>query len=217
MEILNENEKLIAQEDNIRAGSVIPGGVRKAYNLYLAKNSTSNYILIVFMKVQFFFRNGVDTKWTDSEKNIYVQQWKSSICSAWGNNRVIKTLADGKTVTVDFRFKTQIGGFMLDHWEITVTKIPAGQFLQSYIQPKIKNVTLDSEDISLTQKGFNQKQRGAVHEFGHMLGLEDEYQDTSNYSTQYSSVMNRGEMINLRHDTFYLQWLDKVLNKKNQS
>jgi len=215
MIILNANEQLISHQDNIRAGSVIPGGVRKAYNLYLVKNSIGNYILIVFMKVQFFFKNGDMKEWSDSEKNIYVQQWVSSIRNSWGNNRVIKTLPDGKTVKIDFRFKTQIGGFMLDHWGITVTKIPAGTFKQSSVGLKSKRVTLDSEDISYVNKGFGQKQRGAVHEFGHMLGLNDEYQDSSNYSTQYSSVMNRGEMINLRQDSFYIKWLDKVLKEKN--
>ena len=214
MKILNPKESIIARQENINAGSVIPGGVKKAYNLYLVKNEMGNYILIVFMKVQFFFRKNGDLRWSESEKNIYVQQWVSSIKNTWGNNRVIKTLPDNKTVKIDFRFHTQIGGFMLDHWEITVTKIQAGAFRQSYLTPKAKSVTLDSEDVTFAFKGFGQKQRGAVHEFGHMLGLDDEYQDTSNYSTQYSSVMNRGESVNMRHDAYYKSWLEKVLNKK---
>jgi hypothetical protein len=215
MGVLLSNEKLIASKKDYHSGTIVPGGVHDAYDLYLTQTESGAYLLIVFMKVQFFFKDGKNSKWTTSEKNSFVQNWTTSIKNAWGNKRVIKVLSNGKSVTLDFRFKTQIGGWMHDHWEITVTKIPKGSFSTSYVTPKPRHTNLDSEDLTPTDKGHSQFQRGAVHEFGHMLGLEDEYQTTSAYSGQYSSVMNRGEMVNPRHDTYYLKWLDEILTKKN--
>jgi hypothetical protein len=37
------------------------------------------------------------------------------------------------------------------------------------------NVWLDSEDPVMTPKRPSVRQRGVIHEFGHMIGLEDEY------------------------------------------
>ena len=55
------------------------------------------------------------------------------------------------------------------------------------------------------------KQRGITHEFGHMLGLNDEYLVTSTFSKDYKSIMHSGETILKRHDTPYMQWLNKNL------
>jgi hypothetical protein len=73
------------------------------------------------------------------------------------------------------------------------------------------NVTLDSEDLNAATKGRGQNQRGAVHEFGHMLGLDDEYQSTSAHKADYPSILNRGETVNARHDDPPRTWVIKKL------
>jgi hypothetical protein len=75
------------------------------------------------------------------------------------------------------------------------------------------NVSLDSEDLTLVRKGHGQRQRGVVHEFGHMLGINDEYISSSTYKTDYRSIMNRGESVKPRHDAVYMKWLDKKLKE----
>ena len=112
------------------------------------------------------------------------------------------------SIPLEFRFKTKIGGFMWDHWELTVTKIKPGDFKTSSVTNGIwNNSTLDSEDVVLTPKGHGKKQRGTVHEFGHMLGLADEYKDSSAHKTDYASVMNRGEVIYPRHRKKFADWV----------
>jgi hypothetical protein len=213
MEVLKNNEKLVARTRDFRAGTIGIKGVNDAYDLYLAGLPDGNYVLIVFMKVQFFFKDSGNEKWSHSEKISFVENWKQIIQNSWGKNRVVKTLKNGKKVSIDFRFQTRIGGWMADHWEVTVTRIPKGAFKQSMVNPILGNVYLDSEDSTFKQKAGGKFQRGAVHEFGHMLGLEDEYPQTSKYSADYDSVMNSGESIFSRHDAYYIKWLDKVLKQ----
>ncbi len=99
---------------------------------------------------------------------------------------------------------------MLDHWEITVEKVSA--FAVSSVNPVMGNVSLDSLDLTLTRKKGGHYQRGAVHEFGHMLGLGDEYHKKNPYHRNYRSLMNSGETLYNRHDIPYMVWLDKQLN-----
>jgi hypothetical protein len=198
----------VASETDVRAGVIGFGGVNDAFDLYLAKLANGNYKLIVFMKLQFFFEDGEGGKWTASEKTSFINKWRIAIQTKWGN-RLIKTLKSGKTVGIDFRFKTQIGGWMLDHWEITVEKV--SKFAVSSVNPITGNVSLDSQDLKLTRKSGNQRQRGAVHEFGHMLGLDDEYHKTSKHHKDYKSVMNSGEMVLKRHNSPHMKWLENKI------
>ncbi len=211
MSILMAGETEIASETDIRAGTIGIGGVNDAFDLYLVKLKNSNYKLVVFMKVQFFFEDGNGGKWKLAEKISFVNNWKFAIQTKWGG-RLIKTLKLKKTVSIDFRFKTQIGGWMLDHWEITVEKVK--KFAVSSVNPVTGNVSLDSLDLKLTRKKGGGWQRGVVHEFGHMLGLDDEYKKNSTHHKDYKSVMNGGETILKRHDTPYMKWLEKVLKEK---
>ena len=181
------------------------------YDLYLAKLKSGHYKLIVFMKLQFFFEDDHGLKWAAAAKTKFVNDWKTSVKKKWGT-RVIKPLSGGKTVTLEFRFKTQIGGWMWDHWEITVNKIPKGAFEGSYVRDGwINNANLDSEDLTLVHKQKGHSQRGAVHEFGHMLGLADEYLDKSAHKKDFKSIMHSGERVVARHDSALMKWLNKEL------
>lgn len=142
----------------------------------------------------------------------FVSQWTTAVKSAWGN-RTLKTLKSGKKVTIDFRFRTQVEGWMMDHWEVTVTKVP--KFARSSVNPVTGNVALDSLDLVMTPKSGNSFQRGVVHEFGHMLGLADEYHRGHPHAMDYRSVMNSGEHVLSRHDMPYMRWLEDTLKKLN--
>ena len=214
MNILKPGEELIASEKNYRAVYIEPMSVDNAYDLYLVRVSSGNYILIVFMKLQFFFENNGKLKWTFFEKNSFISQWKDSIQTTWGG-RTVKRLASGRTISVDFRFETQIEGWMRDHWELTVKRTRKWDAESSRTNAFLGNVYLESEDITLVPKGNGQKQRGSVHEFGHMLGIiVDEYREGGQHAKDYKSVMNRGEAIESRHDATYMRWLDKVVAEK---
>lgn len=100
---------------------------------------------------------------------------------------------------------------MADHWEVTVTKVK--KFKVSSVNPVTGNVTLDSLDLNLTLKNGGQRQRGAVHEFGHMLGLGDEYGKKSKHRKDYRSIMNSGEMVLKRHNSPFMKWLESQIKE----
>jgi hypothetical protein len=211
--IMKPKEILLDYETDIRAGSIGLLGVNDAFDLYLYISSTGNLRLNVFMKIQFFFKDSKNNKWKPNEKQKFVRDWKTAIKNNW-NNKVIKVLKNGKKVSLSFSFETQIGGWMHDHWEITVTKIPKGDFKVSSVNPILGNVTLDSGDLTRVSKGCaGHTQKGAVHEFGHMLGLADEYKSSSKHVADCQSVMHSGSTTRPRHNSTMMKWLNKTLNK----
>jgi hypothetical protein len=166
--------RLVSEEGDVTAGAL---KTNDAYDLKLWEMPDGSYELVLFMKLQFFFEDGeggAAGKWTDADKKKFMQDWTLAVKVAW-SGRGIKVLKSGKRVSVRLDFAVQQGGWMMDHWEITVTKIAPGTFRRSYVNVKTGNVELDSEDLTGVPKGGGQMQRGAVHEFGHMLGLDDEY------------------------------------------
>lgn len=201
---------LLAEEDDVTAGSL---RVNDAYDLKLKRLSTGDYELLCFMKLQFFFENSSDAAWTDTEKSKFMKDWEIAVKTAWSGH-VIKTLpVSKKKVFLRFDFSIQEGGWMFDHWEITVTKIKAGSFRTSYVQPGLGNVTLDSEDLVPVTKapGSGCKQRGAVHEFGHMLGIDDEYLKSSPHVGDTQSIMHSCEVVSMRHNDGFVKWLDEQI------
>ena len=140
-----------------------------------------------------------------------MRDWELAVKTAWSGRR-IKVLRSGKHVSVRTEFRIQEGGWMLDHWEISVTKIAAGTFARSFVNVRTGNVELDSEDLTSVPKGGGQMQRGAVHEFGHMLGLDDEYTPGSPNVADQSATMNSGEQSRPRYyDETLTTWLDRKL------
>ncbi len=203
-------KKLIHSEKDITAGTL---KVNDAFDIRLYEISSGDYELEVFMKVQFFFKGSALQKWTGAEKSLFVKNWERDIKKAWGNKN-IKTLGSGKHVTLNFDFEIQIGGWMFDHWEVTVTKIKAGSFRTSYVAYTKGQVALDSEDLVPINKGAKTPQRGAVHEFGHMLGLDDEYITGSKHKHDTPSIMHSSEVIRPRHNSTLLKWLNNAITLK---
>jgi hypothetical protein len=194
---------LLAREGNITAGVF---EVNDAFDLTLYQMPDGHFEVVVFMKLQFFFKAGPGGRWTDTEQQTYVSGWRDAVQCAWSGRNIHRT-GCGRNVSIRLDFEMQCGGWMLDHWEITVTKIPAGEFCHSYVNVRSGNVTLDSEDLTPVNKGDPQFQRGVIHEFGHMLGLEDEYEGDSPHDGDKASVMNFGESIRQRHHDTVLDWV----------
>lgn len=197
---------LINQESDITAGAL---KVNDAYDLKFRKRSTGDYEVIVFMKLQFFFVGSGAHIWTAFEKTQYMKNWEKEIKKAWGG-RILKILSTTKKIYIDFEFKIQEAGWMMDHWEITVEKIKPGGFSTSYVVPFAGSVKLDSEDLTSVSKAVGYKQRGAVHEFGHMLGLLDEYKKSIHVGDT-GSVMHSSEIIRARHNATIVKWMNNIL------
>ncbi|MDE1208366.1 hypothetical protein [Tenacibaculum larymnensis] len=216
--IIKPGETIITICPSINAGTIGPifgGKINNAFGLCLVKNPLGDYILIVYMKLQFFFENNGNLAWNNSDKTKFIQKFESAISQKWGDMRVIKSLSQGKRVFLDFRFLSVYDQWSIgEHWEIYIQKIKKGGFEQSYVNSFFGTTHLDSEDLRPSLKSDNIYQRGAVHEFGHMLGLNDEYITSSKHVDDLHSIMNSGEITRIRHHSSYIKWLNEILKEK---
>lgn len=213
MKVLKSGEKLIVKE-TVAWWWFHKGVSDPLYDIYLVEDSSKNLILVIFMKIQFIFEKSKKMPWSLFDKNVFVKRFEHVINEKWGNKRLLKSLYKGKKVYLDFRFESTISWSISEHWEVHVKKATKKFEISSVIRRK-RRVNLDSNDF--TPKKFrNQKetQRGIVHEFGHMLGLRDEYKVGSLYVKDVLSIMNHGESIRDRHDYVFIKWLDKILAEK---
>lgn len=206
--VLKSDEVCLACETDVTAGEL---KANDAYDLYLISRGKPirEYVLVCFMNLQFFFsdKGGV---WTEFEKQLFISRWKQTVLSVWNRKR-LKVLSGGVPIILEFKFQTKIAGWWsYDHWEIKAVKTK--NFATSYVNSFSGNSRLDDGDFKLEQKAHigNQKfyQRGIVHEFGHMLGLKDEYKG-GHWVGDLGSIMNSGEQVMGRHLKFLASWVDK--------
>jgi hypothetical protein len=170
------------------------------------------------MNLQFFFEEGEGVHgetltWVEAEKKKYVDDFLGSIWDIWNEAFTIKTDSSATTikeVKVHFHFSNMIEGTWInDHWELEVTKVD--KWVRSEVNPGSGNVTIDSDDPFYT---FKSGQREAAHEFGHLLGLADEYlnnegepEENPHWIADFNSIMYLGEDIRARHFTPFAYWL----------
>jgi hypothetical protein len=202
--------KLVHAEKDITAGIL---KVNDAYDLRLYQLPSGDYDLIVFMKLHFLFKNNGKHVWREDEKQTFVDRWETVIKQFWGG-KTFKLLNNGRKVNLNFEFDIQIGGLMFNHWQISVTKIARGSVETSSVNIVFGNVTLDSEDFKPDYLGAAGFQRATVHEFGHMLGLDDEYEKSSEHFVDKLSVMHSAEYIRPRHNSTIKKWLNTAMMYK---
>jgi hypothetical protein len=128
------------------------------------------------------------------------------------------------------------------HFTVEVAKLPAGGYTRSTVTRPVRGkdgkptgpgtVNVDTEDLTgIHKKGGSAgtKQRTALHEFGHMLGLEDEYfscgrreegdetRQGSKVSKEYDdndAVMASGEEIEETHYASITAALNSAVSEK---
>lgn len=173
-------------------------------------------VLVVKMVLQFQFNKGSGGSWTSSERDAFAHGFVNSIIAVWSEKFRITTTSTVlipalRDIGVVFEFPYYIDGWHTDDdFELSIEKIPSGDFNTSCVRYSLGNSSLDSEDLTPVQKGGTIPQRGAVHEFGHMLGLRDEYsaaKDNMNHTGDVNSVMNGGELVRERHYAPFAAWL----------
>lgn len=215
--------KAVASENDVTAG---PDGVNDAYNLRLMEEKAGpnkgTCTLYVHLTLQFQFSKGTQAWRSDAEKKAWMASYVSAVESAWSNKHTIARTSDsecdcpcwrGTTVRVIIKPLFE-GSHTEEHWELSVRKIAPGDFWTSSVYGGLGNVYLDSEDLVPKPSG----QRGAVHEFGHMLGLKDEYAGArggvSWWTGDTSSAMNNGEDVRPRHYTPFSEWMTSKVSRK---
>jgi len=176
-----------------------------------------------------------DLNWTDAEKETWQANFIKVVTSRWSDNFSFRSTdpdlkgqeahASISPVEVDTNF----------HYYVNIYKFPKGANRQSSVttsltKEKINFATFDSNDLEFgtTPSSINEKQQPATHEFGHMLGLYDEYDafGTGGYASHSAlvettlghtvvkgdsdNIMAGGDTIKKQHYVTVLEALQKV-------
>lgn len=198
----------------VASGRGLAPGRNGHFDLALVRKRDGNYLIEAYMDLQFFFYDGsaglswpagASPRWTLVEKEHFMREWHRLVRAAWCRPS-IGALRNGKAAGISFAFRIQLDGFMWDHFEIGVTKVPPGHFRTSSVRRAVfaDDVTLDSNDIRPKTSG----QYAVVHEFGHMIGLPDEYKSSSPHAHDHGSIMHGGTTVRSRQFQYFLSWAD---------
>lgn len=218
--------RMLFRETNV----TMPGGLRTVASCDMfacyEQGSTTRGVLTVLAICSLSFKNGTASSggatltWTQDEKTFFMTQMRSLIFWGWSHQHRITTASVVPQVTeysvrVDVRLEEEMSGLRHSHWNLDVKKVDAfdrsgvygvgGGFAWN------GKAEFDSQDIVSVQKGAA-KQRAAVHEFGHMIGLRDEYPDAKtnmSWTSDVQSVMHSGETVRDRHYAMFADWLTK--------
>jgi hypothetical protein len=217
MTLAYDSSRPILKGQNIRPplGSFFNG---QSYwlTLYPEMGKSDRSVLVVKMILQFQFDDGENGSWTQAEKDSYSHTFVDSVIAVWNDKFRITSTSSvlvpmARDVGVIFEFPYYIDGWHADDdFEISVKKVPAGKFEHSSCNYNWGNSYLHTESINYWNKGGTMKQRPAVHEFGHMLGLRDEYpnaKDNMNHPGDIDSIMYWGELVRERHYAPFAGWL----------
>lgn len=251
-----DTRMIICPGDTLIADETVKIGNNGLFNGRLVQRSQGRFDLEVFMKVQFFFMDGKETdfaspqeaRWTSAERESYIRRWHQIIKSKWDRQnvgRISKNFVIGMpghntdtdpacTVDVEFNFVLQDGGWLMDHFEVEVFKIPSSERFggKGSVQARrrLSHYLILDHDVELDSNSLNPRSEAdaktvryygtpaeagfitAVHEFGHMIGLGEEYQD-SLFTKDIKSVMNHGPVVRPRHYSGLLSWAVQKLRE----
>lgn len=181
--------------------------------------------------------------WADEAKQEWKEEFMSSIEAVWSGQHRFKCLHQDANHQQSPTWSDLRPGVSIDiiedasnpHFNVEVTKIPEGAFERSSVRrpsrdtngqvttPGVAN--LDSEDDSPRTKTSSPDgvtQRGSVHEFAHMIGLQDEYAtaETDGDMTRQgvpkrvgdnASIMSGGEVVEQAHYSSILEALNAAV------
>lgn len=212
-----DNEK--CSEDN-----VVPVGLnrgRGCYDLVLygEKGASSDRgVLKVTVQLCYDFVDGA-LEWTDDLEATFKGRVAANCEFRWGEVWRIKSTSpvSGKISDIGVIFNVESVFFSLDaHYNVTVKGV-RGRSPVSETVPGKGTAKWDSLDVNPNsiKKYKDQEfyQMGAVHEFGHMLGLYDEYYGSSDdpmpWQDDPGSMMHTGMGTRPRHYVPFAGWLNK--------
>jgi hypothetical protein len=149
--------------------------------------------LEITLKLKFSFTSGArsdwptapaaELTWTPRAQAEFQANFISTVRAAWSGKHTFYCQKDWwETLSADVALNV-VAVDKDEHFAVNVVKIPARQFRQSSVTSPFfggffggGTADFDSEDLTPTDKPGG-KQRAAVHETGHMLGLGDEYEE----------------------------------------
>ena len=182
------------------------------YDLYLVDIGGNEVQLIIFMKILFTFVDGKNTdgtavKWTEDETKKFVATWRGQVAGV--DRQALRQVRRTSYVLIHVAFDIRVGNsFARSHWQMLIEKLPASStgktsFVWRDQIGKKYDVQLDSQDNDLKTGLADGTQTGSIHEFGHMLGLGDEYTADAAKALRddKKSIMNGGSSVPARATT----------------
>ncbi|MEM0907385.1 MAG: hypothetical protein AAGJ94_08480 [Pseudomonadota bacterium] len=192
------------------------------YNLILLERNGA-HILFLAISINFEFEDTAGQTWSTAGKQKFMQGWERAIESKWNSSNLYTSPKKGAVA-----FRVNVIPFLensaaTSKWTLTISKIKPGGFATSSVSDGfVWNSSVgDSEDLNPVSKGGSMGQRAAVHEFGHMIGLDDEYPDSALFPSWYppanhtdtDSIMHSGEVIRVRHLAEFREWTKSALGE----
>ena len=162
-----------------------------SYELALHEQPDGSYVATASVRAEFDFRTGIDNyEWTSEAREQYMRDFESAVQSAW-DGRVIGLAPNGEDIVLDVRIDSsdKTDGNSAAAEVATGTAAPVWTIrvferAQTHVTPgeDTRTMTLDVDDVD----GWESKVREgtiytAAHEFGHVLGLADEYDWTRRF------------------------------------
>jgi hypothetical protein len=206
---------------NVATPVSLLGGEAYRLTLYPELGRNDRSVLVISMTLQFQFEAGdTGVQWFESEKLKFPRNAVKAITSTWEDKFRITTTSTAvrppfRDVGVMFLLKWHMDGWHSDDdFEVVVKPVRSTDYTTiSETHHPMGSAWLKSTDNDVNPAG----QRVTAHEFGHMLGLRDEYKPPAsliprfgmneNYRTDYDSIMHRGNQVRERHYVPFATWL----------
>jgi hypothetical protein len=186
-------------------------GKNGRYDLRLLRIAPGRLVVEVCHDLHFGFapnERDPDIDWTDEESSGFRDTWRSQISETWdtpdhvvieGENISVRFVSRFSASTADVHFRVQV--FKLkDRTQWRGSAVCRGCYDGRF------DAELDSNDDKTRRLGGQRTQTAIKHEFGHMIGLPDEYRRGSEHRNDKASVMNYGTTIRRRHLEHFVEW-----------
>jgi M6 family metalloprotease-like protein len=157
-----------------------------------------------------FVPNEVDPRidWNADERDAFVREWQRQIGATW--NQADYATHNGQRISLRFvsDISTTAAG---SQWQARVYKLESSDaYRRSAIWrnqfPGGYDAAFDSNDHLIKHVGGQSSQTAMIHEFGHTIGLPDEYDKDSPDIEDKPSVMHSGSAVRERHLAHLIAW-----------